>query len=102
MSDALDKSREILYLSRSMLKAAETAEWNIVEAKEKLRKNLLSYLNVSEDMASECSGEIAANLQEAGKLNQQIINYGINERAELAKMIGIVHRGRKATQAYKS
>ena len=102
MSNALDQSREILYLSRSMLKAAEAAEWNIVEAKEKQRKNLLSYLNVSVGMASESSGEIAANLQEAAGLNQRIINLGFGERAELARMIGIVHRGCKATQAYKS
>lgn len=102
MSEVLDKSREILNLSRSMLKAAEAAEWNIVEAKEKQRQNLLSDLNISEDMTREFSGEISANLQEAGELNQRIINLGLSERTELAKMIGIVHRGRKAAQAYES
>ena len=102
MSDVLEQSREILNLSRSMLNAAEATEWNIVEAKEKQRQSILSVLNIREGMANELSGEAALNLQEAGELNQRIINLGLNQKAELAKMIGIVHRGRKATQAYES
>jgi len=83
-----------------MVAAAEAAEWDKVRTQEEQRQRMLKDLPIGNGAVGNVSRQIAANLEQAVKLNARLIDLGAQASGELAKVIGDLQRGRKARRAY--
>lgn len=102
MHDYLAITEKILNMTRSMLESSRALEWEKLQLQQQQRQIMLKQLNVGRELPGDNKLEIAANLKEAAMLNERIVDLGMNAKTELAKMIGELQRGRKASRAYDS
>ena len=98
--DYLSVTAEILNLTRSMLKAAQAAEWEKVQKQEKRRQVLLKQLPSSNDLATVLGRDAVVNLEVTVQLNARLIELGDQVKDDLRKEINLLQRGRKANLAY--
>jgi len=95
---------DLLQITRSMLAAAETANWEKIEEMEVQRKVLLKKLAATidslEDWQGYSSEVIDKHMREVLALNNRIIDLGLQAKVELAEIIGNIQRGRKAMNVY--
>ena len=94
---------DLLQITRSMLAAAETANWEKIEEMEVQRKVLLKKLAAtidSLDWQGYSSEVIDKHMREVLALNNRIIDLGLQAKVELAEIIGNIQRGRKAMNVY--
>jgi len=95
---------DLLQITRSMLAAAETANWEKIEEMEAQRKVLLKKLadtiDSLEDWQGYSSEVIDKHMREVLALNNRIIDLGLQAKVELAEIIGNIQRGRKAMNVY--
>ncbi len=100
MSDNLKLTTEIVALTRAMLEAARSAQWDAVQGQERQRQVLMTNLRVEGLPEGRERGMVMANLQEAAALNTELAELSTLARAELEKAMGVLQRGRRANLAY--
>ena len=94
---------DLLQITRSMLAAAETANWEKIEEMEAQRKVILKKLAATIDFLDwqgYSSEVIDKHMREVLALNNRIIDLGLQAKVELAEIIGNIQRGRKAMNVY--
>lgn len=92
---------KILMLTRSMMRAAEAAEWDKVQSLQAMRQKLLEdYARL--DVKSYDVDEQVSMLNEVNLLNQKMVELAVEAKIELLYMLESTSRGGKAAQAYIS
>ena len=94
---------ELLQTTLSMLEAAEIEDWKKVGEIESKRQFILKSLAAtvgSLDGEKSSTEAISKHVREALKLNNRIIELGLEAKVKLSERIGNVQRGRKAMNVY--
>ena len=97
-----DPSRELLRLTHAMVLAAKEGAWEEVGEMETQRQALLAKLEavISALGCDEFVVTITNNMREILLLNSRMLDLGQEIKAELAKAIIGLSKGRKAVSAY--
>jgi hypothetical protein len=101
MNDKSADLQQLISLSQTMLKQAQSGSWGEVSSLEIMRRELVEAFFL-EPIQPEWAAQVSEGIKSMLLINQDIMELGRVETLELEQVLRQIEQGKKAVKAYNS